>query len=332
MNTYESLIDCGVGPIADMAMKCRSVLETHNHAYVAISGGADSDVTLDLMERCRVGLPIEVTYDWHDTGLEYAATKSHLDYLQDRYGVEIHRTRASRTVPVCCKTYGQPFVSKMTSHMMQHLQDHGFNWEDDPLAVLKARYPGATGYVKWWTNSYVSTNGVVSSYCIAKNKWLKEFIVDNPPSFRISAKCCTYAKKAPGRNRAREVGADLYCTGVRKSEGGARSLIGTCFTARDGMDEYRPLFWLTNGQRDEYCRMFGITHSDCYRIWGFSRTGCVGCPFNRDVFSDIDVVDRYEPNVARAARKVFADSYEYTMRYREFRRFKESGGQLRLFT
>ena len=78
-------------------------------------------------------------------------------------------------------------------------------------------------------------------------------------------------------------------------------------------------------------RKFGIRHSDCYEVWGFSRTGCVGCPFNRNVFSDIETVEEFEPNMARAARKVFEDAYEYTRGYREYKRDRELDGQLRIF-
>lgn len=34
-----------------------------------------------------------------------------------------------------------------------------------------------------------------SMFNISYNKYLKEFIIQNPPDFRISKKCCTYAKK-----------------------------------------------------------------------------------------------------------------------------------------
>lgn len=331
---FQELIDCGNLAIADMAMKCEAVFSTHSHAHVGISGGADSDVMLDLCERVREVAPIEVGYVFIDTGLEYRATREHVAFLEDRYGVTIRRERAEETIPACVKRYGQPFISKMVSQHLGTLQRHGFGWEDATLPVLGSRYPDIpTSTLKWWTDAYRTSHGVMSSYCIGRNRWLKEYVMESPPTFPISAKCCTRAKKATKARVLAEGGFDLDMYGVRRAEGGVRALAGACFDkgANGRVDAYRPLFWLTNQDKAEYVRRFGITHSDCYVKWGFERTGCVGCPFNRHVFEDLERVAEHEPNMARAARRLFAESYEYTQGYREFRRARERGGQMALF-
>ena len=50
------------------------------------------------------------------------------------------------------------------------------------------------------------------------------------------------------------------------------------------------------------------------------------------MFDDLAMAEVFEPNLVRAARKVFADSYEYTRMYREYRerRKAEEHGQLSL--
>ena len=93
-----------------------------------ISGGADSDVMMDICIKCDVDKKID--YVWFDTGLEYQATKEHLSYLEVKYGVDIIRYRAVRPIPLSCKKYGQPFISKQVSEFMQRLQRHNFKWED----------------------------------------------------------------------------------------------------------------------------------------------------------------------------------------------------------
>ena len=51
---------------------------------VSVSGGSDSDIVLDLVE--RIGYPLsEVHYAFFDTGLEFAATKRHLEYFEQKY-------------------------------------------------------------------------------------------------------------------------------------------------------------------------------------------------------------------------------------------------------
>lgn len=159
------MIECGNLAIADAAMKCEAVFASHERAHVGISGGADSDVMIDLCERVRQVQPMDITYDFSDTGIEYAATKEHLDYLEDRYGVKIDRTRATKSIPLCCHSYGQPFVSKMVAHHLHILQRHGFEWDDMPLALLKAKYPDApVSTLRWWSNDYVGKTGIMTSY------------------------------------------------------------------------------------------------------------------------------------------------------------------------
>lgn len=306
-----------------MAMKCEAVFSQHEHAHVGISGGADSDVMMDLCERVRQIQPIEITYDFNDTGMEYHATKAHLEYLERRYGVQVHRVRAIKTIPVCCHEHGQPFISKMVSEQMECLQRHGFRWDDLPLEQLTRMYPDMPrSALKWWTNGYTKKDGKISSsYCIGGHRWLKEFVVANHPEFKISRKCCIYAKKKVGKMAVSQCGADLDMIAVRRSEGGVRAISNRCFDKGNSghVDRYKPLYWLSDDDRRYYERRFDISHSDCYEVWGFKRTGCVGCPFNRTVFDDLCMAEPYEPNIVRAAGKIFGDSYEYTKRFREFK-------------
>ena len=329
---YAELVGCGVGAVVDAAMKFRSVLLQHKKALVSISGGADSDVMLDMCERVRRGTGCEVTYAWFDTGIEYDATKRHIDWLEGRYGARIERRRAERTIPVCCKEFGQPFYSKFVSECMERLQRHGFKWEDEPLDVLMGRYPRCRSALRWWCDAYTRT-GEPGYYDIGSAPYLKEFVMGNPPWFRISSKCCEYAKKRVSRRAVREGGYDLRVIGLRKAEGGIRAKTrdARCFRAGP-VDSYYPLFWFGDADRAAYERIFGIRNSACYELWGFRRTGCVGCPYNRRCEQDLQVSLAWEPGVTAVARKVFADSHEYTRRYYEHRarRRMEDRGQLSL--
>lgn len=322
---YDELLESGALAIADAAMKFRSVLETHQKALVSISGGADSDVMMDVCERVRDGTGCDVTYAFFDTGIEYDATKRHVDWLEARYGVTIERYRAAKTIPVCCNEYGQPFYSKFVSECMERLQRHGFRWEDEPLDVLTERYPRCTSALRWWCNDYSRTDEP-GYYDIGNAAFLKEWMVANPPDFHISAKCCEWAKKRVSKRVIAEGGYDLRVIGIRKAEGGIRAKTKDARCYREGpVDSYYPLFWFSDRDRAEYERMFGIRHSACYELWGFRRTGCIGCPYNRDAERDLLMAAHWEPGITVVARKVFADSYEYTRRYMEFRAEMRTG-------
>lgn len=307
-----------------MAMKCEAVLSTHHRALVSVSGGADSDVMVDLVERVRTVAPADVSYVWLDTGFEWAATRRHISELESAYRIEIGRRRAERTIPVCCMESGQPFLSKYVSDMLGRLQSIGFGWEDDDYDTLLKRYGEQTSALKWWANAWTSTDEP-GWYDIGRVRWLKEFVRDHPPAFRVSADCCKHAKKRPSRAMERESGADVLLLGVRRAEGGIRASHKTCLDRGHGIDTYRPLFWLSDADRAFYDGRFGIRHSDCYGVWGFSRTGCVGCPFNRRCIEEVSVAERFEPNMARAARKVFRDSYDYTAMWRDYRDYMRCG-------
>ncbi len=287
---------------------------------------------LDLVERAKPGTDCEVTYVWFDTGLEYRATRDHLDYLEQRYGIEILRYRAIKSIPTCCREYGEPFLSKYVSQNVSRLQGHGFQWEDEPFEELVERYPRCTSALKWWTNAWTRT-GRPGFFDIGRNSMLKEFMTLCPPDFPISDKCCTYTKKDLAKRVNRELGADVDLVGVREAEGGVRKATAAyrkgCFTAKeDGTDHYRPLYWWSDSDKAQWNEMFGVVNSDCYTMWGFKRTGCVGCPFNRNVIGELEIARQHEPQMVRAVERVFARSYEYTAQYHEFRR--SHGGQMRL--
>lgn len=58
-------------------------------AMVSISGGADSDMMLDMLMELDPAKNYtfnEIHYVWFDTGIEYTATKQHLKDLEEKYG------------------------------------------------------------------------------------------------------------------------------------------------------------------------------------------------------------------------------------------------------
>lgn len=284
----------------------------------SISGGSDSDVMLDICTKCDKDNKIE--YVWFDTGLEYQATKEHLKYLEEKYGIEIRPYKAIKPIPLTCKQYGQPFLSKRVSEYAGRLQKHGFKWEDKPFDELYREYPKCKAALRWWCNGW----GVNSRINIAYNKWLKEFMVQNPPDFRISNICCKYAKKDVSHKLISDFGYDLNIVGVRRAEGGTRATSYTsCFDengkSKNGTyDNYRPLFWYKNSDKEDYESHYEVTHSRCYTEYGLTRTGCAGCPYGRDFEKELGIIEKYEPKLFVAVNNIFGASYKYTRMYREF--------------
>lgn len=189
----------------------------YKNILCSISGGWDSDEVLHIVQ--MVDIEKKVRYIWFNTGLEYDATKEHIKMLEEKYGIVIEEFKAKKPIPVCCKEYGQPFMSKQISEYIQRLQKHSFQWENEPFEVLLRKYPKCKVALRWWCNEF----GEGSRFNISAKRWLKEYMLENPPKFRISNKCCEYAKKLVAADAKRQLNCDLNIIGVRKAEGGGES-------------------------------------------------------------------------------------------------------------
>lgn len=294
------------------------IAQVYDNIVVSTSGGADSDVVIDFVEKLLKYSPGKhATYIFFDTGMEFQATKDHLKFLEEKYGITIHRQRAAVPVPLGVYENGQPFLSKRVSEYMERLQRHNFKWEDRPFEELYKEYPKCKAALRWWCNEW----GEGSQINISHWAYLKEFIVTNPPTFKISAKCCDGAKKKTAKQFQENVKADLSIQGVRKAEGGIRSTaIKSCFSEKMGeMGVYRPIFWFKNSDKKAYCDTYDVTHSRCYTQYELPRTGCACCPFGSNFENELKAAEKYEPKLYKAACKVFGESYEYTRAYRRFK-------------
>lgn len=316
-NLNELLENCPKNTtICDNLLRAYKIINDKKYKKIvcSISGGSDSDIMLDIVWRCDKDN--KVTYVWFNTGLEYQATKDHLKFLEEKYQIEIKSYKAIKAIPLSCREYGQPFISKQVSEYIQRLQRHGFQWEDDSFEELYQKYPKCKSALQWWCNCNLTDN-----FNIHRNKLLKEFMIQYPPQFKISNKCCQYAKKDISHKLIKDGGYDLSIVGIRKSEGGARSIAyKNCFDEKDGeCDNYRPLFWYDDKDKREYENVYDVTHSKCYTEYGLKRTGCCGCPYGRDFEYELGVIKKYEPKLYKAVIHIFGDSYEYTRQYREFR-------------
>lgn len=99
--------------IYDGLVKAQSVLEQYKNILVSVSGGADSDNMIDIVEHLTPNdSSHKVTYVWFDTGVEMNATKRHLTFLEDKYGIAIQRERGKMQVAGAVRTVGYPFYSK----------------------------------------------------------------------------------------------------------------------------------------------------------------------------------------------------------------------------
>jgi 3'-phosphoadenosine 5'-phosphosulfate sulfotransferase (PAPS reductase)/FAD synthetase len=292
-------------------------LADHESICVSVSGGSDSDIIVHIIcTQFREYLP-KIHFVFANTGIEYRATLRHLDDLEQKYDIKIDRV-TGMPIPLAVRKYGVPFVSKQTSEYLQRLQKHGFQWEDETFQELWEKYPKCKVGVRFWTNDW----GEKSRFNINWQPGLKEFLIGEKPCTRFSSECCTVSKKGPLVTYQHSVHADLYITGERKSEGGARAgAHSSCFekSIKHGMDHFMPLWFWDDETKAYYTHAVGLLYSDCYEVWGLKRTGCVGCPFAREIEAELELIKQYEPQCYKLCMNVFGEAYALQRKFKEFK-------------
>ena len=311
-------------------------LVEHPNAICSYSGGSDSDIMIDLIERTReiFSLP-PVKYVFFNTGLEMKATKNHVKATAARYGVEIEEVRPKINIVTASRTYGIPFVSKIMSSGLSEWQKKGI-----PLSVaeeydqavdkaakrqeLRERHPKCESVINFLCccNSAGEPRPNIQ-LVINSSKYMRDFIGECPPDFPISAKCCDYCKKQVAHKVQKPY--DMVITGERRAEGGMRSVprkdnTSRCFEeTSSGQYRLKPLYYVTDKDKAWYKDYYGIRYSDAYEVYGLTRTGCCGCPISYKATEDLEKIRPFEPNVVKAAWNIFGKSYEYRAKYNQYK-------------
>lgn len=322
-------------------------LREHPKAICSYSGGADSDIMLDVIERARALFDLPpIEYMFFNTGLEMKATKDHVKAQSEKYGIDIQEVRPKINIVQSTRKYGVPFVSKIMSYGLEEWQkkqvpltiaDEYEQAEDkaEKRRELSERYPGCKQLINFLCccNSDGEPRPNIQ-LVINSSRYMRDFIADNPPTFKISAKCCDYCKKQVAHREQK--GYDMIITGERRDEGGMRSVPRgeeqtkhMCFTeTSNGQYRLRPLFYVSDKDKAWYKEHYGIKYSDAYEVYGLTRTGCCGCPISYRAIDDLKKIEPYEPNVVKGAWAIFGASYRYRQEYNEYKARRDAEKKL----
>lgn len=313
-------------------------LREHPNAICSYSGGADSDILLDLIERTRKAFKLPpVKYVFFNTGLEMRATKEHVKAQAEKYGVEIEEVKPSKgnNIVSATRREGIPFVSKIMSAGLSEWQKKGvplsiaaeYDAAEDKAAKrkeLKERYPKCESVINFLCCCNAAGEPRPNiQLVINSSKYMRDFIEVCPPDFKISAECCHYCKKATAHRVQK--GFEMIITGERRDEGGMRSVprkdnTALCFTeTSDGQFRLRPLYYVSDADKAWYKEHYKIRYSDAYEVYGLTRTGCCGCPISYKAVEDLEKIRPYEPTLVKAAWNVFGKSYLYRQQYNEYK-------------
>ena len=336
---YKEIAEATGYKVTSLHRYAQDIEERKEHQNTGVKSYKDSDIMIDLIERTRkiFNLP-SVKYVFFNTGLEMKATKDHVRDTAEKYGVEIEECRPKINIVLATRKYGVPFVSKIMSAGLSGWQKkkvplsiaQEYDQAEDKQAKreeLRERYPNCESTINFLCccNSAGEPRPNIQ-LVINSSKYMRDFIEEYPPDFPISADCCVHCKKNVAHKVQRDY--EMVITGERRDEGGMRSVprkdnTALCFTeTSSGQFRLRPLYYVSDRDKEWYKEYYGIRYSDAYEVYGLTRTGCCGCPISYKAVDDLELIRPYEPNVVKAAWNIFGKSYEYRRKYNEYKQMR----------
>ena len=233
-------------------------------------------------------LPTKIPFVFSNTGVELNAI---LDFVKNYEYDNVQIIKPSKPFPIILKEYGKPTISKLKSDMLETYQRN----KDYELTKVRSQYLISGG----------------SNFKLA-NRDIHIMHPDN--NIKYSSKCCNLLKKKPFKQYEKENDMRGSFVGIRLAEGGARSFAyNSCVSIKKvcGSEYYKsmPIFDWTDEMMNEFVEKYHINLSIAYTDYGFTSTGCIGCPYSKNLKDDLIAIHKYEPIKYKACMKWFKDVY-----------------------
>lgn len=260
---------------------------------LSFSGGKDSTILHYMIDEAVPENNIPRVYI--DTGIEYDLIRKFVYELSkndDRFIIIKPDYPLGKTL----KNFGYPFKSKQHSEMVYLFQNSGTTKSVD---------------------RYINPSEERKRFGCPK-KLMYQF--DNDTDlFKISSYCCTKLKKEPFAKWQKTNSKPIKITGERVSEGGLRAIHGDCLQLdkKGNLKKFKPLNKVDNDFADWYIEKRNIDLCELYKEpYNFKRTGCVGCPYNTKIQSDVDTLYKLLPDEYRKVKLLWKPVYDEYIRLR----------------
>lgn len=276
--------------------------ETEGKCYVSFSGGKDSTVLLALIKMCEELLtipPNAIPAVFSNTGVELGVTVDFVNWVKGNYYPNVITIRPEKSFDWVMKNAGKPIRSKLRAKDL-HQWHYGKRSEALLLLLLRGQYG----------NDHYAAKHLIADRDI--------HMIHDDFSIMMSPKCCDFLKKKPFEEFNKQTGMKGCFQGVRLGEGGARETAyqsrlirggKPCTWIKKGVIQKAPLIDWTEEEIDQFVSEYNVPLSDAYTKYGFKRTGCMACPFSRNVASDLEYLFDHEPNRYKASMHWLKDVY-----------------------
>ena len=259
--------------LMDRIAKIQAINEQYdllNKSYIAFSGGKDSVVLSHLIDLALPNNRIPRVYA--NTGIEYIDLVKFVksNASEDDRFIILNQTR---NIKKTLEEYGYPFKSK--EHSMRVMR---FNAGSDAYFIKKY----LTG---------IDAKGKETSFKCPK---ILKYQFEEIGKYNFSNQCCYKLKKDLQHKWQVDHNKKIVITGMKNEEGGNRSRLG-CIS--DNGKKFHPLIVVSSEWENEFLKRNNIQLCRLYYPpYNFERTGCKGCPFNKDIQETLNTLYKLLPN------------------------------------
>jgi 3'-phosphoadenosine 5'-phosphosulfate sulfotransferase (PAPS reductase)/FAD synthetase len=231
----------------------------HNKCYLSFSGGKDSVVLYDLINRY---FP-QIRKVFFNTTNEFPEMYQFLKTFND-----VEWIQPEMNLKQVIEKYGFPLISKEQSQYIREART------TKSQKLLNLRLYGRNG-----------NQGKIA------NKW--QFLINAP--FNISEKCCDILKKRPAKKFEKQTDlVPIIGTTVQESRLRFQKYLKTGCNSFEGRIASYPLSIWTVKDSWNYIRKFNIPYCSIYDK-GETQTGCMFCGFGCQYDNRFDRLKQYHP-------------------------------------
>lgn len=185
------------------------------------------------------------------------------------------------------------------------LESEGYPFKSKHHADTLARF-ARNGMTKWIERYYKGMD-IYGAYRCPN---ILKYQFEEPLPFRISDKCCDRLKKDPIHRFEKERHKLNAIIAVRSGEGGRRAT-AKCLAFQDNRLHFQPFAVITEEWIDWYIAKRNIQLCKLYYPpYNFTRTGCKGCPFAKDLQHNLDVLEEFFPKERKQCELLWKPVYD----------------------
>ena len=273
--------------LSDRIAKIIAINKQYNlldNAYISFSGGKDSTILHYLMDEALPGNQIPRVFI--NTGIEYKATLKFVKQMAENDNRFVIWT-VGKDIKKTLNKVGWPFKSKEHSQKL-------YEWKRGCRSNSHKRY------FRQLSNGFSPCPQVLM------------YQLQDDFDMNISHFCCHEFKKKPIKDYMKHSKRSITLTGMMRTEGGQRTTLNCIVTDNDGaLKKFHPMAVCTTEWEDWYIKQRDIKLSELYYPpFNFTRTGCIGCPFSKDIKSELETLSLLEPSEYKRAQWLWKTVYD----------------------